>query len=487
MRISLRWFCSSSARGGERVCTPTSSASRTFTTSLTTSNLTPYRTLTSKLSFRLGSSVSTFKSRLSTWAHCRSSAALTFWSAINQSATSIPTSLAQSTAGKQTSNTNQSTKILGTSSQNPTSRYQRLTSTWSSTRLSGLTSNSSHPVPRHLHGQNHRDRSGQQSITITSTSHQRQGFKVSSFRVLFENLLSSLSIITSVVTNFALRRMESWSIQLRQQQSKCHAQRQQAPARLTRSLGPIACISGSNSMRSSWTTSSTSTSKVTRLQGVTKIEEKINNQNFRRQIRQPKRRNQGSIVSHNRIEIIGKHPKSQMVQDQFAHVMFNQIDYGSVTQESTVKKIKLSNSIPHVAPMGFQEIVKNNAFENLIPLAVLRQFREGFSRKQEIVKKDVKKENGQNNANKKIHYNDLIGNEVIDKCFGQEIRSSFSVTIFDVKTSKTIHKSDAIAASIELNGSKLVSATSGAQTHDSQVQKRKSGTQSEELGVSNSE
>ena len=46
--------------------------------------------------------------------------------------------------------------------------------------------------------------------------------------------------------------------------------------------------------------------------------------------------------------------KSQMVQDQFIHVMLNHIDHRDVTQEATIEKIKLSDSIPHVAPMGFQ-------------------------------------------------------------------------------------------------------------------------------------
>ena len=469
-----------------RMCTPTSSASRTFTTSLTTSNSTSSRTLTSTLSFRLDPSVSTLKSQLLTWTQCRSSAALRSRGAISQSATSIPTSLAQSTSCKQTSNTNQNTKVLGTSSQIPTSRYQRLTSTPSSTRCSGLTSSSFHPVPRRLHGQDHRDSNGHQSITITSTSHQHQGFKVSSFRVLFENLPSSLSIITSVVTNFALRLIESWSSPLHQQQSCCHTQRQEESARLTKSLASSVCINGSNSLRSSWITSSTSTSQVTRFQGVMKTEEKVNSQNFRRRIRHPNRRDQGIIVMHNRTEIIGKHLKSQMVQDQFTHIMFNQIDYGIVTQEGAVKKIKVSNSIPHVAPMGSQEIVKNIAFEKSIPLVVLRQFREECSRKQEIVKKDIKKGNGQNNSDKRVHYNDLIDNKVIDKWFGQEIRFTFSVTAFDVKKSKTIGSSDATAASIELNGFKFVSATSEGQTHDSPVQKTWSETQSAELRVSNS-
>ena len=88
---------------------------------------------------------------------------------------------------------------------------------------------------------------------------------------------------------------------------------------------------------------------------------------------------------------------------------------------------------------------------------------------------------------KRVHYNDLIDNKVIDKCFGQETRFTFSVTVFDVKKSKTIGSSDATAASIELNGFKSVSATSEGQTHDSPVQKTWSETQSAELRVSNSE
>ena len=66
---------------------------------------------------------------------------------------------------------------------------------------------------------------------------------------------------------------------------------------------------------------------------------------------------------HNRIEIIGKYLKSRRVQDQFVHVMFNQIDNGDVTPKITIRKIKFSDSTLHVAPMGFQEIVKNIAFE----------------------------------------------------------------------------------------------------------------------------
>ena len=33
---------------------------------------------------------------------------------------------------------------------------------------------------------------------------------------------------------------------------------------------------------------------------------------------------------------------------------------------------------------------------------------------------------------KQIHYNDLIDNKVIDKRFGQEIRFTFTLTIFDI-------------------------------------------------------
>ena len=136
-------------------------------------------------------------------------------------------------------------------------------------------------------------------------------------------------------------------------------------------------------------------------------------------------------------------------------------------------------------PWDFNKLSRTS--NSKIPLAVLRQFREECSRKQEIVKKDAKTGNGQNNSDKRVHYNDLIDNKVIDKCFGQGIRFTFSITIFSVKSIKTIDNSDATTVSIELNGFKFVSATSEAQTHDSQVQKRRSETQSEELRVGNSE
>ena len=108
---------------------------------------------------------------------------------------------------------------------------------------------------------------------------------------------------------------------------------------------------------------------------------------------------------HNRIiEIIGKHLKSQMVQDKFVHIMVTQIDYAIVTHKVTAKMIKLSDSFPHVAPMGFQKIVK----------------------------KDSTRQNGRNNSDKTVQYNDLIDNKVIDKCFGQEIefmsQSQFSTS-----------------------------------------------------------
>ena len=126
---------------------------------------------------------------------------------------------------------------------------KRLTSTRSSRTFSGLTSSLFRPVTQYLHGQNHRDNSGHQSITITSIFHHQRGFKVSSFRVWFENLLSSLSVVTSVVRIFALRLIESWNTTLHRPQSCCHTQRQEASARLTRSSASSVCVNGSSALR----------------------------------------------------------------------------------------------------------------------------------------------------------------------------------------------------------------------------------------------